>query len=131
MLRILAIRLLLAFPHPLDLGGVADPQLEVQFRQQSLEPARMLTGFHPHAHLHPLGCQVSVELLRCLAWLGLEFFLTRKYDRAIEQERKVLELDPNFIEAYYFRGVAYLKKSMYKEGMAEFEKGVAISPLNT
>ena len=63
--------------------------------------------------------------------LGLEFFLTREYDRAIEQERKVLELDPNFIEAYYFRGVAYLKKSMYEEGMAEFEKGVAISPLST
>jgi TolB-like protein/tetratricopeptide (TPR) repeat protein len=63
--------------------------------------------------------------------LGLEFFLARQYDRAVEQERKVLELDPNFIEAYYFRGVAYLKKSMYREGMVEFEKGVAISPVNT
>ena len=63
--------------------------------------------------------------------LGLEFFLIREYDRAIEQERKVLELDPNFIEAYYFRGMAYLKKSMHEEGMAEFEKGVAISPLST
>jgi TolB-like protein/DNA-binding winged helix-turn-helix (wHTH) protein/tetratricopeptide (TPR) repeat protein len=63
--------------------------------------------------------------------LGVEFFLAREYDRVIEQERKVLELDPNFIDAYYFRGVAYLKKSMYKEGMAEFEKGVAISPANT
>jgi tetratricopeptide (TPR) repeat protein len=61
----------------------------------------------------------------------VEFFLARQYDQAIEQERKVLELDPNFIDAYYFRGVAYLKKSMYKEGMAEFEKGVAISPVNT
>ena len=65
------------------------------------------------------------------AALGQEFFLAREYDRAIEQERKVLELDPNFIDAYYFRGLAYLKKSMYKEGMAEFEKGVAISPVNT
>ena len=63
--------------------------------------------------------------------LGLEFFLARQYDRAVEQERKVLELDPNFIEAYYFRGVAYLNKSMYREGMVEFEKGVAISPVNT
>jgi len=63
--------------------------------------------------------------------LGLEFFLARQYDGAVEQERKVLELDPNFIEAYYFRGVAYLKKSMYREGIVEFEKGVAISPVNT
>jgi len=60
--------------------------------------------------------------------LGLEFFLARQYDQAIEQEGKVLELDPNYVVAYYFRGVAYLKKSMYKEGMREFEKGVAISP---
>jgi len=65
------------------------------------------------------------------AILGQEFFLAREYDRAIEQERQVLELDPNFIDAYYFRGLAYVKKSMYKEGMAEFEKAVAISPVNT
>jgi TolB-like protein/DNA-binding winged helix-turn-helix (wHTH) protein/Tfp pilus assembly protein PilF len=60
--------------------------------------------------------------------LGLEFFLARQYDQAIEQERKVLELDPNSIIAYYFRGMAYLKKSMDKEGMADFEKAVAIAP---
>jgi tetratricopeptide (TPR) repeat protein len=63
--------------------------------------------------------------------LGLEFFLARQYDQAIEQQGKVLELDPNFIDAYYFRGVSYLKKSMYKEGMGEFEKGVTISPVDT
>ena len=41
---------------------------------------------------------------------------------------KVLELDPKYILAYYVRGVAYVKKSMYKEAMAEFEKGVSMSP---
>jgi TolB-like protein/DNA-binding winged helix-turn-helix (wHTH) protein/Flp pilus assembly protein TadD len=60
--------------------------------------------------------------------LALEFFLARQYDRAIEQERKVLELDPNYTLAYYFRGVSYLKKSMYKEGMTDFQKAVLISP---
>ncbi|HEY4579801.1 MAG TPA: hypothetical protein VIG89_02085 [Candidatus Acidoferrales bacterium] len=29
---------------------------------------------------------------------------------------------------YYFRGMAYLKKSMNKEAMADFEKALAISP---
>ena len=62
--------------------------------------------------------------------LALEFFLARQYDLAIEQERKVLELDPNYTLAYYFRGVSYLKKSMYKEGMADFQKAVLISPGN-
>jgi len=63
--------------------------------------------------------------------LGVGFFLARQYDQAIEQEGKVLELGRTFFDAHYFRGVAYLKRSMYTEAMAEFEKGVAISPLNT
>ena len=41
--------------------------------------------------------------------LALEFFLARQYDRAIEQERKVLELDPNYTLAYYFRGLSFSK----------------------
>src|SRR6202022_1834607 len=66
VLCVLAIGLLLAFALPVDLGGVANPQFKVQFRQQSLEPARMPTGFHPHAHLLSLGRHTTVELLRCL-----------------------------------------------------------------
>jgi tetratricopeptide (TPR) repeat protein len=54
--------------------------------------------------LDPLSLQNNLTL-------GIEFFLARQYDQAIEQEGKVLELDPNFILAYYFRGVSYVKKS--------------------
>ena len=60
--------------------------------------------------------------------LGVEYFLARQYDQVIAQERKVLELDPNYVDAYYFRGIAYLKKSMYKEGKADLERGVAMAP---
>src|SRR5713226_9578321 len=66
MLCILAIRLLLAYSFGSDLGGIANPQLEVQFRQQSLEPARMPTGFYPHTHFHSWCCAVTVELFRFL-----------------------------------------------------------------
>jgi tetratricopeptide (TPR) repeat protein len=62
--------------------------------------------------------------------LGAAFFLARQYDRAIEQEAKTLELDPNFAPAYYFRGLAYSKKSMYEQGMVEFDRLVAIAPAN-
>ena len=68
-LRILAIRLLLAYSLGADLGGISDPQLEVQLRQQSFKPACMPTGFHPHAHLHSLGREIAIELLRFLAVL--------------------------------------------------------------
>jgi TolB-like protein/DNA-binding winged helix-turn-helix (wHTH) protein/Flp pilus assembly protein TadD len=60
--------------------------------------------------------------------LGVEYFLARQYDQVISQERKVLELDPNYIEAYYFRDITCLKKSMLEEGKADLEKGLAIAP---
>src|SRR5712692_1544879 len=66
MLCILTIRLLLAYSFGSDLGGIANPQLEVQFRQHSLEPARMPTGFYPHTHFHSWCCEVTVELFRFL-----------------------------------------------------------------
>src|ERR1700730_10547542 len=69
MLCILAIRLLPASPPGSDLGSVADPELKSQLRQQSLAPARVPTGFHPHAHLHSLGGEIAVELLRFLTVL--------------------------------------------------------------
>jgi len=52
MPSIFTIRLLLAYSLRSDLGGVADPQLELQFPQQSLEPPRMPTRFHAHSYLH-------------------------------------------------------------------------------
>jgi tetratricopeptide (TPR) repeat protein len=62
--------------------------------------------------------------------LGTTFYSARQYDQAIEQERKTLELEPNFIPALDTLGMAYVQKSMYGEGMAEFEKLLATSPGN-
>jgi len=48
-----------------------------------------------------------------ISWnLGWLFYEARQYDQAIEQQHKVLELDPNFIPAHRFLGLAYLQKSM-------------------
>src|SRR5580658_10125366 len=69
MLRILAIRLLLAFSLPRDLAGIPDPQLKVQFRQQSFKPARLPARFHPNTYLPLLCREITVELLRCLRML--------------------------------------------------------------
>jgi tetratricopeptide (TPR) repeat protein len=38
--------------------------------------------------------------------------------------------DPNFVNAYYFRGISYVPKSMYEEGLADFRKALMISPGN-
>src|SRR6266853_847781 len=68
-LRILAIRLLLAYPLRTDLGCVPDPQLTLQFCEQPFKPARMPARLHPHSHLPSLCRQITVELLRFLAVL--------------------------------------------------------------
>jgi serine/threonine protein kinase len=62
--------------------------------------------------------------------LGVVYYVARQYDRAIDQCRKTLELDSNFFVAHTSLGSAYVQKSMYKEGIAELEKAVAIFPGN-
>jgi hypothetical protein len=67
MLRILPIRLL--FPPALApyLGRIAHPQLELQLRQQSFEPACVPASFHAHTHLLTGSRQATIELLCPLA----------------------------------------------------------------
>src|SRR5215470_16394968 len=64
MLRILPIGLLFAPAFTPDLGRISHPQLELQLRQQSFEPACVSAGFHPHTHLLTGSRQATVELLR-------------------------------------------------------------------
>jgi tetratricopeptide (TPR) repeat protein len=58
----------------------------------------------------------------------MDYFLAGRYDQAIEQERKTLDLDPNFILAHDTIGDAYVQKSMFTEGIAEFKKSLAVIP---
>jgi len=53
----------------------------------------------------------------------------RKYDEAITQYKKTLDLDPNFPTAHYFLGRAYEFKGMYDEAVAEYTKSQAVSIL--
>jgi tetratricopeptide (TPR) repeat protein len=50
-------------------------------------------------------------------------YYARQYDRAIEQYQKTLELDSNFSSAHSGLGNAYDRKGMYKEAVAEWQKG--------
>jgi hypothetical protein len=54
-LRVLPIRLLLADPSSSDFCRISDPEFNLQLGQQSFEPARVPTGFHPYTNLLPCG----------------------------------------------------------------------------
>ncbi len=52
---------------------------------------------------------------------GIILYYARQYDRAIEQFRAVLEMDPHYPHAGRI-GEAYVEKGMYAEAIAELEK---------
>ncbi len=50
--------------------------------------------------------------------IGHVLYLTREYDRAIEQYGNTLKLDSTFVPARLWLGSPYLQKKMYKEALA-------------
>ena len=65
--------------------------------------------------LDPLSLADSREV-------GAALFYSRKYDESIEQLKKTLLLDPNFVEAHTLLGRNYQAKKMYPEAVAEWQK---------
>jgi tetratricopeptide (TPR) repeat protein len=59
---------------------------------------------------------------------GLGLAVTRgQYDRAIDENRKRLELDPNNPGAYLGLGRSYRLKGMYEEAIVNIQKGIELS----
>ena len=70
--------------------------------------------------LDPLSLSINTGI-------GHVLYLSRQYDRAIEQYRNTIKLDPNFIQARLWFGRPYLQKRMYREAIAELGQAVALS----
>jgi serine/threonine protein kinase/tetratricopeptide (TPR) repeat protein len=58
--------------------------------------------------------------------VGYNLFYSRQYDLAIEQHRRTLELDRNFVAAHALLGQAYLAKGTYLEAVTEYQKAIAL-----
>ena len=54
-------------------------------------------------------------------------YFARRYDEAIEQSRRNLEMDPTYAAAHATAGFAYLGKQQYSESIAELETAVRLS----
>jgi serine/threonine-protein kinase len=65
--------------------------------------------------LDPLSLEITADL-------GLSFFFARQYESAIEQFRKALEMEQNFIWARFFMGWAYEQQGLIDEAIAEFQR---------
>jgi tetratricopeptide (TPR) repeat protein len=54
--------------------------------------------------------------------LGWHLFMARRYDDAIVQLRKTLDIDSTFVPAIHSLALAYIQKKMYDDALALFEK---------
>jgi TolB-like protein/DNA-binding winged helix-turn-helix (wHTH) protein/Tfp pilus assembly protein PilF len=60
-------------------------------------------------------------------WVGSRYFFARQYDRAIEQYRNAVEMDPGFVPVHLVLGHALEQKHMYREAILELERAVSLS----
>lgn len=58
--------------------------------------------------------------------LGWHYLYSREYDKAIEQFAKTLELDGNYGLAYWYRGLAYEQRGMYREALRDLGKAKSL-----
>lgn len=73
-----------------------------------------------------LAEQADPSSLMARAATGYALMLSRQYDRAIDQERKTLEMDPNFPKAHQMLGYAYQQKGMYDQAIREYTAASAL-----
>jgi tetratricopeptide (TPR) repeat protein len=73
--------------------------------------------------LDPLSPIINTEI-------GYPKFFARQYDRAIDDYRKAIDLDPDFYRTFWLLGQAYEQKGMYEEAIAAIEKAVQLSEGN-
>ncbi|OLD12229.1 MAG: hypothetical protein AUI50_07855 [Crenarchaeota archaeon 13_1_40CM_2_52_14] len=74
--------------------------------------------------LDPLSLSINTGI-------GHVLYLSRQYDRAIEQYRNTIKLNPNFVQARLWFGRPYLQKRMYKEAITELAQAVRMSGEST
>jgi tetratricopeptide (TPR) repeat protein len=61
-------------------------------------------------------------------WVGLRHYFARRYDEAIAEYRKALELDRDFAPAHWHLGWAYQEGGRLEEGVAAARQALALDP---
>ena len=70
------------------------------------------------------------KLFQANEWLGkgINHFLNKEYDEAIEDYNGAIALNPKFDMAYNNRGVAYADKGQYDRAIEDYNRAIEINP---
>jgi tetratricopeptide (TPR) repeat protein len=60
-------------------------------------------------------------------FMGATLYYAGRYDEAIDQCRRTIEMDPNFAVAHWHLGLAYEQKQAFDAAIEEFQKAVSLS----
>ncbi len=62
---------------------------------------------------------------------GLAWDKKGKYDEAIEDYKKAIQLSPRFASAYFYKGLAQYNKGELKPALMDFKKALNLDPENS
>jgi tetratricopeptide (TPR) repeat protein len=60
-------------------------------------------------------------------FMGATLYYAGRYDEAIDQCRRTIEMDPNFAVAHWHLGLAYEEKQVFDAAIEEFKKATSLS----
>jgi TolB-like protein/Flp pilus assembly protein TadD len=92
-----------------------------------------VSGLMPHGRLQEAASELerALELdpLSLLArfWLGIVLMLGRRYDRAIEEAKKLLALDENYFPGHFVLATSYRYQKKFEEALAAQRRAVEFS----
>jgi TolB-like protein len=55
------------------------------------------------------------------------YFLSRRFDQAVQHLKKVLEMDPSFVRAHIYLAITYMEQGKFDEAMAEDNKAFELT----
>lgn len=64
--------------------------------------------------------EIDPVSLILMADMASYFHMTRDFDQAIEQSKKIIAIDPTFAYGYYYLAVGYARKGMHTEAVAGY-----------
>jgi antitoxin component YwqK of YwqJK toxin-antitoxin module len=60
---------------------------------------------------------------------GIKMFKEENYQGAIKSYEKAIEINPNYSDAYFHRGTAYLYNFKFDEAIVDYDKAIELEPL--
>src|SRR5437773_4631243 len=60
-------------------------------------------------------------------FMGATLYYAGRYDEAIDQCRRTIEMDPNFTVAHWHLGLAYEQNQLLDAATEEFKKAISLS----